>query len=64
MKEEPRAERKESIEPIDTNYLASKVSVHLHLQGRPRGYLKSLGDEYEYHAVKALIGSRQDSTAS
>lgn len=52
------AELVEVSEPIDTNYLASKVSVHLHtLKDDLEGYLKSLGGKCAYHTVDALIAS-------
>ncbi len=52
------AELVEVTEPIDTNYLVSKVSVHLHtLKDDLEGYLRSLGDKCEYHTVDALIAS-------
>lgn len=45
-------------EPIDTNYLASKVSVHLHtLKDDLESYLKSLGPKSKYHTLDALITS-------
>ncbi len=51
------AELVEVSEPIDTNYLASKVSVHLHtLKDDLEGYLKSLGDNAST-TVEALIDS-------
>lgn len=48
----------EAPEPIDTDYLVAKVSVHLHtLREDLEGYLKALGPKVKYHGLEALIAS-------
>ncbi len=45
-------------EPIDTNCLVSKVSVHLHtLKDDLESYLKKLGAKSKYHTLDALLAS-------
>lgn len=45
-------------EPIDTNYLTSEVSVHLHtLKDDLESYLRSCGEKVKYHTISELIDS-------
>ena len=52
------AELVEVGEDIDTDYLVSEVSVHLHtLKDDLEGYLKALGPKVQYHSLEGLIAS-------